>query len=95
MDALPVTNKTAGEPESTYNSVLETGAGMTQVRHPTLFSNNFNLTCPELHTRKENMRAPQRLPRLRARLQARSSRSKPLLRALKRRSAAMYSLRLS
>jgi len=31
MDAVPVSNKTAGEPESTYNSALETGAGMTQV----------------------------------------------------------------
>jgi hypothetical protein len=30
MDALPVTNKTAGAPESTYNKALETGAGMTQ-----------------------------------------------------------------
>lgn len=32
MDAVPVSNKTAGEPESTYNRVLETGAGATQVR---------------------------------------------------------------
>jgi hypothetical protein len=31
MDALPVTNQTAGEPESAQNHVLETGAGMTQV----------------------------------------------------------------
>jgi hypothetical protein len=31
MDSLPVTNKTAGEPESAYNSTLETAAGMTQV----------------------------------------------------------------
>ncbi|KAF1944031.1 DUF1264-domain-containing protein, partial [Clathrospora elynae] len=30
MDALPVSNKTAGAPESIKNSVLETGAGMTQ-----------------------------------------------------------------
>ncbi|KAH8625205.1 hypothetical protein IG631_20670 [Alternaria alternata] len=30
MDSLPVNNKTAGEPESTYNNTLEAGAAMTQ-----------------------------------------------------------------
>jgi len=34
MDTVPVSNKTAGEPESAYNSALETGAGMTQVTIP-------------------------------------------------------------
>jgi hypothetical protein len=95
MDAIPVTNKTAGEPESTYNSVLETGAGMTQVPHFTHTFISFNLISQELRTRQEDMRPPQRLSRLRARPQARSSRSKPLLRTSKRRSATMYSLRLS
>lgn len=31
MDALPVSNKTAGVAESAQNSILETGAGLTQV----------------------------------------------------------------
>lgn len=31
MDALPVTNKTAGEPESLMNKTLETGAAAVQV----------------------------------------------------------------
>lgn len=32
MDSLPVTNKTAGEPESLMNKTLETGAATVQVR---------------------------------------------------------------
>lgn len=32
MDSLPVTNKTAGEPESLMNKTLETGAAAVQVR---------------------------------------------------------------
>jgi hypothetical protein len=31
MDSLPITNKTAGEPESLMNKTLETGAGAVQV----------------------------------------------------------------
>lgn len=31
MDALPIANKTLGEPESTQNKALETGASVTQV----------------------------------------------------------------
>jgi hypothetical protein len=33
MDAMPITNKTLGEPESTKNKTLETGAAATQVCH--------------------------------------------------------------
>jgi hypothetical protein len=97
MDALPITNKTAGAPESTYNKALETGAGMTQVLHSPLSSLLLYLllTPPELRPSKEDMRPPQRLPRLRARPPAPRRRSKPLLRAPKRRSAAVYSVRLS
>lgn len=32
MDSLPVTNKTAGEPESLLNKTLETGAAAVQVK---------------------------------------------------------------
>ena len=32
MESLPVNNKAAGEPESTYNRALETGAAATQVQ---------------------------------------------------------------
>ncbi|KAH9871524.1 hypothetical protein IAQ61_005704 [Plenodomus lingam] len=35
MDAQPITNNTAGAPESTQNKILETGAGMTQNFAPT------------------------------------------------------------
>jgi hypothetical protein len=40
MDSLPVNNKTAGEPESTYNNTLEAGAAMTQVSPSALSDNN-------------------------------------------------------
>jgi hypothetical protein len=40
MDSLPVNNKTAGEPESTYNNTLEAGAAMTQVSPAALSDNN-------------------------------------------------------
>jgi hypothetical protein len=41
MDSLPVTNKTAGEPESLMNKTLETGAAAVQV-HATLTRNRPN-----------------------------------------------------
>jgi hypothetical protein len=38
MDSLPVSNKTAGEPESVTNKTLETGAGAVQVEILVLIS---------------------------------------------------------
>jgi hypothetical protein len=39
MDSVPLTNKTAGEPESLMNKTLETGAAAVQV-HPTFNANS-------------------------------------------------------
>ncbi len=37
MDSLPVTDKTAGEPESLMNKTVETGAAAVQVGNLPLF----------------------------------------------------------
>ena len=97
MDAVPVSNKTAGEPESTYNSALETGAGMTQVNpcHYTITLSTPLTVSAELCSSQASMRPPQRLPCIRPRPEARRRRSKPLLCPCKRLGPAMYPLRLT
>ena len=48
MDSLPVTNKTAGEPESLKNKALETGAAAVQVTAYALVFTGPMLTRAEL-----------------------------------------------
>ena len=45
MDAIPVTNKVAGEPESLQNKILETGAGLSQVMQSIFYVIRPTLTC--------------------------------------------------
>jgi len=66
MDSLPVTNKTAGEPESLKNKTLETGAAAIQVFEPSILSdprimlNEGAAIC----TCGTHMRAPKCISRL-------------------------------
>ena len=64
MDSLPVTNKTAGEPESLMNKTLETGAAAVQVtlccccysvaakadRTSSLYRGSARISMPSMHT---------------------------------------------
>lgn len=63
MDSLPVTNKTAGEPESLMNKTLETGAAAVQVCG---FDVGDCQRSPKIEFRActKNLRALERFPRL-------------------------------
>jgi hypothetical protein len=62
MDSLPVTNKTAGEPESLKNKALETGAAAVQVTASALAFTGLMLTRAELRACAADLRAPERFP---------------------------------
>lgn len=67
MDALPVTHKAIGDPESTENKILETGAGVSQVYYLVhhlcaCYAYIWLEFCPC----KKNMRALERIPRIRS-----------------------------
>ena len=64
MDSLPVTNKTAGEPESFKNKALETGAAAVQVATAALAFTGLMLTRAELRACAADLRASERFPRI-------------------------------
>jgi hypothetical protein len=64
MDSLPVTNKTAGEPESLMNKTLETGAAAVQVMNFSPDVVPSRLSQIELRACAEDLRASQCLPRI-------------------------------
>ena len=65
MDSLPVTNKTAGEPESLMNKTLETGAAAVQVAILAATVTLPKLTKVELRASAEDLRTSQCFPRIR------------------------------
>lgn len=57
MDSLPVTNKTAGEPESLTNKALETGAAAVQVHSGAAVAVRSPLSQAEFRACAEDLRA--------------------------------------